>query len=65
MSMVMSAVEEIILEVVPDEDMLRLRVGRKIIASATLEDRAFVKLSQVGRSYAKRLGMRFVDVARN
>ena len=65
MSMVMPAVEEIVLEIVHDEDLLRLRVGQKIIARATLEDRALVKLSHVGRSYAKRNKMRFIDVARN
>ena len=65
MSMVMPAVEEIILEIVHDEDVLQLRVGREIIASATLEDRALVKLSHVGRSYARRHDMRFVDAARN
>ena len=65
MSMVMPAVEEIILEMVPDECVLRLRVGQKIVASATLADRALVKLSHVGRSYARRHDMRFVDVTRN
>jgi len=62
---VMPAVEEIVLEIVHDEDLLRLRVGRKIIASASLEDRALVKLSNVGRSYARRHDMRFLDVTRN
>jgi len=61
----MPAVEEIVLEIVHDEDLLRLRVGRKIIASASLEDRALVKLSNVGRSYARRHDMRFLDVTRN
>ena len=61
----MPAVEEIILEIVHDEDLLRLRVGQKIIARATLEDSALVKLSNVGRSYARRHDMRFLDVARN
>ena len=65
MRMVMPAVEEIVLEIVHDEDLLRLRVGRKIIASASLEDRALVKLSNVGRSYARRHDMRFLDVTRN
>jgi hypothetical protein len=65
MRMVMPAVEEIVLEVVHDEDLLRLRVGQKIIARATLEDRALVKLSDVGRSYARRHDMRFLDVTRN
>ena len=63
--MVLPAVEEIILEMVPDECVLRLRVGQKIIASAALADRALVKLSHVGRSYARRHDMRFVDVTRN
>ena len=61
----MPAVEEIVLEIVPNEDVLRLRVGQKIIAKTTLEDRALVKLSHVGRSYARRHDMRFVDVTRN
>ena len=61
----MPADEEIILEIVPEEDVLQLRVGCKIIASAALEDRALVKLSYVGRSYARRHGMRFLDVTRN
>ena len=61
----MPAVEEIVLEIVHDEDLLRLRVGHKIIAHATLEDRALVKLSHVGRSYARRQDMRFLDVTRN
>ena len=65
MATAMPAVEEIILEVVHDEDVLQLRVGCEIIASATLEDRALVKLSHIGRSYARRHGMRFVDAARN
>ena len=61
----MPAIEEIILEIVPDEEVVQLRIGREIIASAALEDRVFVKLSQMGRSYARRHGMRFLDVARN
>ena len=65
MSKVMPAVEEIILEIVHDEYVLQLRVGCEIIASAVLEDRALVKLSHMGRSYARRHGMRFLDVARN
>ena len=65
MSMVMPAVEEIVLEIVHDEEVLQLRVGCQIVASAALEDRALAKLSQMGRSYARRHGMRFLDVARN
>ena len=65
MSMVMPAVEEIVLEIVHDEEVLQLRVGCQIVASAALEDRVFVKLSQMGRSYARRHGMRFLDVTRN
>ena len=61
----MPAVEEIVLEIVHDEDVLQLRAGCKIIASAVLEERALVKLSHMGRSYARRHGMRFLDVARN
>ena len=61
----MRALEEIVLEIATDEDVLRLRVGQKIIARATLEDRTLVKLSHVGRSYARRHDMRFLDVTRN
>ena len=63
--MVMAAVEEIVLEIVPQEDVLRLRVGQKTIAITELEDRAFVKLSELARRYARRRKMRFVDVTRN
>ena len=63
-SMVMAA-EEIVLEIVAQEDVLRLRVGQKTIALIELEDLAFVKLSQVARRYARRRKMRFVDVTRN
>ena len=63
--MVMPAVEEIILEIVPGEDALRLRVGQKTIAITELEDRALVKLSELARRYARRRKMRFVDVTRN
>ena len=63
--MVMPALEEIILEIVHDEDVLRLRVGQQIIASATVADLALVRLSHVGRSYARRHDMRFLDVTRN
>ena len=65
MSIVMPAVEEIILEIVPQEDALRLRVGQKIIAITELEDGALVKFSELARRYARRRKMRFVDVARN
>ena len=64
-SALMAAAEEIVLEIVPEGDVLRLRVGQKTIAFTALEDRALVKLSQVGRRFAKRNNMRFVDVARN
>jgi len=64
-SIVVAAAEEIILEIVPEGDVLRLRVGQKTIAFTALEDRALVKLSQVGRRYARRNKMRFVDVTRN
>ena len=63
--MVMAAAEEIVLEIVPEGDVLRVRAGQKIIALAAREDRALVKLSHVARSYARRNKMRFVDVARN
>ena len=65
MSMVMAAVEEIVLEIVPQEDVLRLRVGQKIIALTELEDITLVKFSELARRYARRRKMRFVDVARN
>jgi len=65
MSMVMPTVEEIILEIVPQDDVLRLRVGQKTIAITELEDRALVKLSDLARRYARRRKMRFVDVTRN
>ena len=65
MSMVMPAAEEIVLEIVPQEDVLRLRVGQKTIAITELEDRAFVKFSEVARRYARRRKMRLVDVTRN
>ena len=65
MSMVMPAAEEIVLEIVPQEDVLRLRVGQKTIAITELEDRALVKLSELARRYARRRKMRFVDVTRN
>jgi hypothetical protein len=61
----MAAAEEVVLEIVPEQDILRLRAGQKIIALTALEDRALVKLSHVGRSYARRHKVRFVDVARN
>jgi hypothetical protein len=51
--------------IVPQEDVLRLRVGQKTIAITELEDRAFVKLSELARRYARRRKMRFVDVTRN
>jgi len=63
--MVMPTVEEIILEIVPQDDVLRLRVGQKTIAITELEDRALVKLSELARRYARRRKMRFVDVTRN
>jgi len=65
MSMVMPAAEEIVLEIVPQEDVLRLRVGQTTIAITELEDRALVKLSELARRYARRRKMRFVDVTRN
>jgi D-arabinose 5-phosphate isomerase GutQ len=63
--MVMAAAEEIVLEIVREEAVLRLRAGQKIIAFTALEDSSLAKLSHVGRSYARRNKMRFVDVARN
>jgi hypothetical protein len=54
---------QIILEIVAD--LLRLRVGHEIIATAALADRAIVILRGVGRSYARRRKFRFVDMTRN
>ena len=61
----MAAAEEILLEIIPERDVLRLRVGHQIIASVAIADRALMRLSHVGRSYARRNKMRFVDVTRN
>ena len=61
----MATADEIVLEIVPEGDALRLRVGYQIIAIAAVADRALVKLSHVGRSYAKRHNVRFLDVTRN
>ena len=54
---------QIILEIVTD--LLRLRVGHEIIATAALADRAVVILRDVGRTYARRRKFRFVDMTRN
>ena len=54
---------QIVLEIVAD--LLRLRVGREIIATAALADRAVVILRDVGRTYAQRRKVRFVDMTRN
>ena len=61
----MPTAEEIVLEIVPQEGVLRLRVGQTTIAITELEDRALVKLSELARRYARRRKMRFVDVTRN
>jgi hypothetical protein len=61
----MAVAEEIVLEIVPEGDVLRVRAGHQIIASAAVADRALVKLSHVARSYARRHKMRFVDMTRN
>ena len=55
--------DQIILEIVAG--LLRLRVGREIIATAALADRAVVILRDVGRSYARRRKFRFVDMTWN
>jgi len=55
--------DQIVLEIVAD--LLRLRVGREIIATALLADRAVVILRDVGRSYARRRKFRFVDMTWN
>ena len=54
---------QIVLEIVVD--LLRLRVGHEIIATAPLADRAVVILRDVGRTYARRRKFRFVDMTRN
>jgi hypothetical protein len=64
-SIVVADTDEIVLEIVPEGDVLRLRVGQKTIALTELEDLALVKLSQIARRYARRRKMRFVDVTRN
>jgi hypothetical protein len=55
--------DQIVLEIIAD--LVRLRVGREIIASAALADRAVVILRDVGRSYARRRRFRFVDMTWN
>ena len=55
--------EQIVLEI--DSDLLRLRVGHEVIATAALADRAVVILRDVGRTYARRRRYRFVDMTRN
>ena len=55
--------DQIVLELVAD--LLRLRVGHEIIASAALADRAVMILRDVGRTYARRRKFRFVDMTRN
>ena len=55
--------DHIVLEIVAD--LLRLRVGHEIIATAGLADRAVVILRDVGRTYARRRKFRFVDMTRN
>lgn len=55
--------DQIILEIVAG--LLRLRVGREVIATAALADRAVVILRDVARSYARRRKFRFVDMTWN
>jgi hypothetical protein len=55
--------DQIVLEIVAD--LLRLRVGHEIIASAALADRAVVILRDVGRTYARRRKFQFIDMATN
>jgi hypothetical protein len=55
--------DQIILEIVAD--LLRLRVGREVIATAALADRAVVILRDVARSYARRRKFRFIDMTWN
>ena len=55
--------DQVVLEI--ELALLRLRVGREIIATAALADRAVVILRDVGRSYARRRKFRFVDMTKN
>jgi hypothetical protein len=55
--------DTVILEIIATD--LRLRVGRNVLFTAVLADRAVVKLRHVGRSYAKRRRLRFLDLTTN
>ena len=55
--------DQVVLEIVTD--LLRLRVGSEVIATAALADRAVMILRDVGRTYARRRKFRFVDMTKN
>jgi hypothetical protein len=55
--------DQIILEIVAN--LLQLRVGHEVIATANLADRAVMILRDIGRSYARRRKYRFVDMTKN
>jgi len=55
--------DQIVLEIVTD--LLRLRVGSEVIATAAPADRAVMILRDVGRTYARRRKFRFVDMTKN
>jgi len=55
--------DQVILEIITD--LLRLRVGQEVIATAALADRAVMILRDVGRTYARRRQFRFIDMTRN
>jgi len=55
--------DPVVLEIVAD--LLRLRIGHEIIATAALADRAVMILRDVGRTYARRQKFRFIDMTKN
>jgi len=55
--------DHVVLEI--ETDLLRLRIGEEVIATAALADRAVMILRDVDRSYARRRKYRFVDMTRN
>ena len=55
--------DHVVLEI--ETDLLRLRIGEEVIATAALADRAVMILRDVGRTYARRRKYRFVDMTRN
>jgi hypothetical protein len=55
--------DQVVLEILTD--LLRLRAGSEVIATATLADRAVMILRDVRRTYARRRKIRFVDMTNN